>query len=711
MASAVAAAPAARKILQKNRSESSMVEAPKSPTAVWDLSFLFGNIETQVDDESVASAEQSILSQQNITPVPERLVDFFCVVGPKLDVIRDFAEKPKNVKLEAKLLDCYPKYRTDADFPAELPMFCLPNGSHLSTEKNPPTIATFVLTSSAGNRLYGTVLTISELVPLEELCEAFWQGESLLPAWLEEPMPFYLPKCLVVFSHHAFYDVQRIFLSQLYRIAISGRSPLPIERYVANFVHDVPLPSSGAAKISWNCFTKDTVVCYRRPAANELPLVNYSYAPIFRCLSVSNILTIWGVLLQEGRVVLQSENQALLTPVAEALTSFLFPLTWQGMYVPVLPSTMLDILEAPVPFLVGFVGRTCPQPAGVVICDLDQDIVHLGTDDYSQSRILPQLPKPLITNLKSELDEVADPLYLIPPCGIKGRITSAIHGLLENYMREPYANQVEMRELSLANTHRHFILSRANVLSHSKPLIAADFLLFQEEKTKYQSLDTKTKPRNRREVGNIFNALKRQSRAMKANKGRTCVLSEAAAKRYDETMEKNKRNIAYTLYDVDESLSNSVRYTFLRFFSTLLMRYKDFIKNGTFRHEDFVQSLTEISHGNRLYVESIVKTQMFERFLVESSTRRRLFDEHVLVQLNESMMTKKQDTPFLDEQGAVKKIIEPASPCAVGIRKGKVFQYEMFPKLDAEQFVANRNLDPISALCYLGSDLICGLEW
>lgn len=712
MVSAVAAAPAARAILEKNRSVNSITEAPKSPTGVWDLSFLFGNNnESQADDGSIGSTEQSIFSQQNVAPVPERLVDFFCVVGPKLEAIRDFAEKPKNVKLEAKLLDCYPKYRTDVDFPAELPMFCMPNGSQLSTEKTPPTIATFILTSSAGNRLYGTLLTIYELIPLEELCEAFWQGECLLPGWLEDPSPFYLPKSLVVISHHAFYDVQSKFLSQLYRIAISGRSPLPIERYVANFVHDVPLPRQGATKINWKCFTKDTIVSYRRPATNELPLVNYSYQPIFRCLSVSNILTIWGVLLQEGRVVLQSENQALLTPVAEALTSFLFPLTWQGMYVPVLPSTMLDILEAPVPFLVGFVGRTCPQPAGVVICDLDQDIVHLGTDEYNQSRILPQLPKPLITQLKLELDEIADPLYLIPPCGIKGRITSAVHGLLENYMREPYANQVEMRELSLANTYRHFILSRANVLCHSKTLISADFILFEEEKTKYQSIDKSTKPQNRREAGNIFKALKRQSRAIKAPTGRTFILSETAAKRYDEHMEKNKHIIANNLYDVDDNLANSVRYIFLRFFSTLLMRYKDFTHNGTFRHTEFVQSLTDISHGNRLYVESIVKTQMFERFLVESSTRRRLFDEHVLVQLNESLMIKKQSTPFLDEQTTVKKIVEPASPCAVGIRRGLVYEYEKFPKLDAEQFVANRNLDPISALCYLGSDLICGFEW
>ncbi len=251
-------------------------DAPKSPTAVWDLSFLFGAGGEKAEDASVMSADNTIFSQPNLAPVPERLVDFFCVVGPVIDVIKDFAEKPKDIKLDAKLLDCYPKNRPDLDFPAELPKFCLPHGSHLSAEKKVPEIATFVLTSSTGNRLYGTVLTTYEVVPLEELCAAFWHGDCILPQWLENPSPFYLPKCLVVISHHAFFDVQRKFLSQLHRIASCGRSPLPLERYIANFVHDIPLPRPGPAKVSWHCFTKDIVVNYSRPAANELPLVNYS---------------------------------------------------------------------------------------------------------------------------------------------------------------------------------------------------------------------------------------------------------------------------------------------------------------------------------------------------------------------------------------------------------------------------------------------------
>ena len=43
----------------------------------------------------------------------------------------------------------------------------------------------------------------------------------------------------------------------------------------------------------------------------------------------------------------------LLVLVAECITAFLFPLIWSHVYVPILPSTLLHFLDAPVPFIMG----------------------------------------------------------------------------------------------------------------------------------------------------------------------------------------------------------------------------------------------------------------------------------------------------------------------------------------------------------------------
>ena len=677
--------------------------SPSSPKRVWDSIFQLAGDE----EDSVEADCQSITSQKHHDPIPERLVDFFCIVGPDLKIEKTTkTATPSDLQLKAKLIDCYPKRRPDVDFPEELPMFCLPNGCLLSCKKRFPVLSTFVLTTSTGNRLYGSVLTLYELLPLEDLYEAFLTNKCPLPEWLESPKPFYLPKCIVTLSHHAFYAVQRKFLQQLHRISKSGLSPFPLERYIANFVHDVPLPRPGGAEICWDCFTKDTMVSFRRPAPNELPLVNFSYQPLFRCLSVPNILTIWGILLQEGRVVVRSENMALLTPVAEALTSLLFPLTWQGMYVSVLPSSMMDILEAPVPFLVGVVGSDCPQPAGVVVCDLDNDIIHLGMDDNYQPRNLPQLPRNVAMKLKNNLEEVVDDLYLIHPTGIRGRITTASHGLLDNSMREPYAHMKRLREESLTSTHRQYILWAAGLIPVNMPLDASDFILIGEEETKYISEESTRKPTNRRtSSSDVLSALKRQGRAVQKTTDRVLSYTPMGSK-YEEEMDKKKQKIASGLYELDDELEHFVRFSFLRFFSSLFAKYKNFAQNDSFNHDGFLDIL-EMPPGNRLYVESVIKTQMFERFLAESSTRRKLFDEHVIVEHNESMLSKKKETPFLDQQSAVKKIIIPAAPCIVGVRRYNRFSYEDFPTLNAEELVANKTLDPVSALCYLGNDALC----
>jgi hypothetical protein len=43
----------------------------------------------------------------------------------------------------------------------------------------------------------------------------------------------------------------------------------------------------------------------------------------------------------------------LLNHAAVALISFLFPLCWKHVLIPILPKNMTDFLDAPFPFLVG----------------------------------------------------------------------------------------------------------------------------------------------------------------------------------------------------------------------------------------------------------------------------------------------------------------------------------------------------------------------
>jgi len=95
-------------------------------------------------------------------------------------------------------------------------------------------------------------------------------------------------------------------------------------------------------------------VRYSRSASGALPRVeDASFAVLWRLLSVPSVVRIVEALAMEQRVVLIAEDVAALAPVAEALLSFLFPLSWTHVYIPLLPAELLLYLEAPVPFFVG----------------------------------------------------------------------------------------------------------------------------------------------------------------------------------------------------------------------------------------------------------------------------------------------------------------------------------------------------------------------
>ena len=53
--------------------------------------------------------------------------------------------------------------------------------------------------------------------------------------------------------------------------------------------------------------------------------------------------------------------------IAEAITSLLFPLHWQHVYVPILPSSLLHFLDAPVPFIMGVYCQTDEDKAALDI--------------------------------------------------------------------------------------------------------------------------------------------------------------------------------------------------------------------------------------------------------------------------------------------------------------------------------------------------------
>ncbi|KAG2389520.1 hypothetical protein C9374_014080 [Naegleria lovaniensis] len=313
------------------------------------------------------------------------------------------------------ILDRYPK----EDFPNyplsnEIPLFCFPSGeiSISVDECTLPSFFTFVLTGSDGNKTYGACLNVWEeynlddvMLPSRKSSEA--QIDEDLISLVFDPIKterksstIYMSKSICIISHYPFYNVFKFFLTQMYRISITP-SKIPIERFISNFVSEVPLPSQGKVQVHYSIGDKEIYIT--RPPPNDLPLAELDFELIFSVLSLDNILILFDLVLQERKILFISEHAGILTPVAEIICQLMFPFKWHHIYIPLLPSKCAEFLFAPVPFIMGIQRQSITNeiPADVFQIDLDNNLIVCN-----KQQSVPNLPEKQKAKLKKTLSDI-----------------------------------------------------------------------------------------------------------------------------------------------------------------------------------------------------------------------------------------------------------------------------------------------------------------
>lgn len=172
-----------------------------------------------------------------------------------------------------------------------------------------------------------------------------------------------------------------------------GRS---IEQYVVYLADEVPLPEPGSHPVSFSIGSR--TICIRRPADRlDFPQGgDFSLLALFKLLGMQTILFIIRCMLSEMKIIFHSQQLSLLHFVSESLISLCFPFSWSHVYIPVLPVKLSEIVEAPVPFIVG-VRSDClghidklNLKDDVAIVDIDRDSVQcvVPPPDFSDTHIL-----------------------------------------------------------------------------------------------------------------------------------------------------------------------------------------------------------------------------------------------------------------------------------------------------------------------------------
>ncbi|KAG0277648.1 hypothetical protein BGZ95_005574 [Linnemannia exigua] len=346
------------------------------------------------------------------------------------------------------LVTCrYPETNwTDSDpFPSFLPMFCFPGelSFKMSDEKPPMTYHSFVLTQETGGRSYAMCVTMYERLPqrmhdqLDILCQRWTRShmseseieyakaiktkisrerrllrslqmqlreektlgrrsrqtqiereildtEEKLSLLDDQMKPWrglfveiedaWIPRSIGLVSAIPYHYLLRDWLLAVV-VACSGGiehpgmslSSMRLESYVKNLIHEVNLPPFGKLEIGISI--NNRVIYASRPALNSVPIVK-------------------NIILSEGKIIFLSSYLGMLTLASESFLYLLFPLYWQGVYIPILPSALMTCLQAPVPYIIGVERKSRDPdfpPEDACVVDLDK-----GTIDVQ----LPPTPLP-----------------------------------------------------------------------------------------------------------------------------------------------------------------------------------------------------------------------------------------------------------------------------------------------------------------------------
>lgn len=161
------------------------------------------------------------------------------------------------------------------------------------------------------------------------------------------------------------------------------------------FTCEFPLPGQGlrchsAGKATDTGLVNTVAGNLRRPSDTRME--DHDLSHLFSALPIHIVLQVFGTALLERKVIFLSNSLSKLSACVEALEAMLYPFSWQYTFITILPSSKLEVCEAPTPYIIGVLkGKEGSKPdikvdEGLIV-DLDEGRLCCSVGD--ESTILP----------------------------------------------------------------------------------------------------------------------------------------------------------------------------------------------------------------------------------------------------------------------------------------------------------------------------------
>lgn len=162
-------------------------------------------------------------------------------------------------------------------------------------------------------------------------------------------------RCYCLVSRFPFFKLHFNFLHTLLakdrHVRMAGGAANDVELLIRGY-SEVQVPEHGTA-LSFKLAGDVHEFAFVLPGHDQDSLLTEWCAVRLFALTVDTMVTLLAALLQEYRVVVQSQQLGTLTTFVLGLIPLLKPFVWQGALVPILPNSLAEALQAPTPYIFG----------------------------------------------------------------------------------------------------------------------------------------------------------------------------------------------------------------------------------------------------------------------------------------------------------------------------------------------------------------------
>ncbi|CAG2167540.1 unnamed protein product, partial [Oppiella nova] len=284
-----------------------------------------------------------------------RLADYFVVIG-----FDDQKQSPSN----GKILQRFPhKDWEDSPFIDSIEMFCQPLRWRLSSQRQQPSFFMFVLTDIDANRHYCASLSFTEPIAVhptkqddddiddESITSMDGSTTALCTTGAQHHSIMYSTKCLVLVSQHNYREALKNCLTIIYTVYIENMD-VSLEVIVSNILACVDIPPPGGPQIRFSIGANDRQFL-QPPLSPTIPVTETTVYNLFEQLGIHSVVNLVCAATTEHKILFHSRSFSRLSDACLALTALMYPFVYCHIYIPILPSPLLEVLSTPTPFLMG----------------------------------------------------------------------------------------------------------------------------------------------------------------------------------------------------------------------------------------------------------------------------------------------------------------------------------------------------------------------